>query len=937
MSDQDKTEDRLIAQLKDMCLKMAEFDAVQKSLNEEASLYREIINKASEAIFIIQDGRIKFVNQTATELTGYSKEEGLASQAIETFVHPDDRAMVNQYHIRRQQGDNAPFLYDFRFVSKDGTVKWVEMSSALIMWEGRPAGLCLATDITKRKRADDALRSSEERFRTLFETANDAIFLSDGPKFIECNAKALQIFGCKEKIDIVGHSPMDFSPEKQPDGLNSAESAVKYLNAVLNSGPQIFYWKHCRKDGSLFDAEVSINALTLNGDAYFLGIVRDITERKQVEMALRESEQRLGLALEGGALGLWDWDLKTGVGVWGDRTTRMMGYEPNELDPHIRTWKREVHPDDWEKVSEVLNGHISGRLPFYEAEYRMRSKCGEWKWIHARGKVVEYDKEGNPQRMTGTMRDVTERKKAEEELRKSEEKYRRLIENAYDIVYTTDPGGCLTFANPACVQHIRYSQEELIGRHYLEFIPEEYRKDISRFYGRQFVKKIPDTYYEFPFVTKNGETRWYGQKTQLLMEKGIIVGFQSIARDITDRKRLGEEKLETERKLLHVQKLESLATMAGGIAHDFNNQLAVVLGNLELALMDLAPDSRVKPNIQNAIKAAKQSAELSHQIQTYTGATYYNPVDLDLNKLLNTNPIPLKLRTSKHLTLNLESHNTLPLIKGDPDQIQCLITNILVNASEATEDKVGEIRLSTGVIDCDETYLSRSCLKETPNPGRFVFLEVTDTGCGMDAETQRRLFDPFFSTKFWGRGLGMAKVLGITKGHHGAIILESEVGKGTTIRVLFPASREAQIESVQAIGVVEPQPAVPVSPTRRKTVLVVDDEAGVRDLAVTRLDLLGYDTIVAGDGEEGVNVFRERLNEIDLVMLDFKMPKMNGVEAFWELIRIKPDAKVILCSGYTEEAVMQSFPEQHPAGVLHKPYNMEDLKGELVRLLGTGD
>ena len=337
----------------------------------------------------------------------------------------------------------------------------------------------------------------------------------------------------------------------------------------------------------------------------------------------------------------------------------------------------------------------------------------------------------------------------------------------------------------------------------------------------------------------------------------------------------------------------------------------------------------------NAIQAAKRSAELCRQIQIYTGNTFYYPVDLDLNELLNTNPIPLKLRVSRNVTLNLESYNALPPIKGDPDQIQCLVTNILVNASEAVGDKNGEVRLSTGVIDCDAVYLSRSRLEEKPEPGRFVFLEVTDTGCGMDADTQRRLFDPFFSTKFWGRGLGMAKVIGIAKGHHGAIIVDSEVGKGTTIRVLFPVSKEAQASSVHVMDVVETKAPAPDSVTRRKTILVVDDEAMVRDLTVKRLDVLGYDTIVAVDGEEGVSVFRERLNEIDLVMLDFKMPKMNGVEAFGELIRIKPDVKVILCSGYTEDVVMQSFPGQRPAGVLHKPYNMEDLKGNLERLLGA--
>ncbi|MGO8880303.1 MAG: response regulator [Desulfomonilaceae bacterium] len=404
--------------------------------------------------------------------------------------------------------------------------------------------------------------------------------------------------------------------------------------------------------------------------------------------------------------------------------------------------------------------------------------------------------------------------------------------------------------------------------------------------------------------------------------------------DITDRKRMEGERLEMERKLLQAQKIESLNIMAGGIAHDFNNLLAVVLGNLELALTERDINPEVRVSINNAIQAAKRSAELSRKIQNYTGDTLYWPVDLDLKELLTKNLSQLKSGVSNHVSLNLDIYKTIPGIKGDADQIQRLFMNILVNASEAIGDKEGEVRLSTGVMDCDAKYLGRSHRINHPELGRFVFLEVSDTGDGMDAETQRQLFDPFFSTKFTGRGLGMAEALGIVRGHHGAIIVDSEIGKGTTIRVLFPVTEQVQAPFVGVKDVVEPQPAVPVSPTKRKTILVVDDEAGVRDLAVKRLDVLGYDTIIAVDGEEGVSVFRERLNEIDLVMLDFKMPKMDGVEAFGELIRIKPDVKVILCSGYTEEAVIEMFPDQRPAGILHKPYNMEDLKGKLEHLLG---
>jgi two-component system, cell cycle sensor histidine kinase and response regulator CckA len=337
----------------------------------------------------------------------------------------------------------------------------------------------------------------------------------------------------------------------------------------------------------------------------------------------------------------------------------------------------------------------------------------------------------------------------------------------------------------------------------------------------------------------------------------------------------------------------------------------------------------------SAVQAARRSAELSRQMQVYTGNILYSLADIDLNELLNRNPAVLKSTVSKYVALNFETNSTLPIIKGDADQILRLVTNILINASEAIGNEGGQVTLRTGDMNCDEAYLGRSQSMEHHGTGRFVFLEVADNGSGMDVETQRRLFDPFFSTKFTGRGLGMAGAIGIVKGHHGAIMIDSEVGKGTTIRVLFPASDKVQESVVTAEDVVERKARVPDSVSHKKTILVVEDEAGVRNLVVRRLDLLGYDSIIAEDGEEGVSVFRERMNEIDLVMLDFKMPKMNGDEAFGELIRIKPDVKVILSSGYTEDVVFESFPGQRPACVLHKPYNMDALKGELERLLGS--
>ena len=273
-----------------------------------------------------------------------------------------------------------------------------------------------------------------------------------------------------------------------------------------------------------------------------------------------------------------------------------------------------------------------------------------------------------------------------------------------------------------------------------------------------------------------------GHKILFLNARQVIRGWREEGRklillaveDVTERKQLEAERLEIQRKLLQVQKLESLGVMAGGIAHDFNNLLQVVLGNLELVLTDLPPDSKVRKSILNAIKAADLSAELSGQMLTYSGRSLYLPKDIHLDELLNKSRNLLKLGVPENVTLNIDVSKTVPHIKGNADQIQRVITNLLTNSSESIGDSGGAITIRTGVMDCDEMYLGRSRPVEHPRPGRFVFIEVEDTGCGMDTETLYKLFDPFFTTRFWGRGLGMAEVFGAVKGHHGAIIGPSE-------------------------------------------------------------------------------------------------------------------------------------------------------------------
>jgi PAS domain S-box-containing protein len=380
-------------------------------------------------------------------------------------------------------------------------------------------------------------------------------------------------------------------------------------------------------------------------------------------------------------------------------------------------------------------------------------------------------------------------KVAEDNLRQSELKFRTVADFTYDWEYWIAPDGCILYMSQSSERITGYQRDEFVNNPELliDIIHKDDRANATDHLNH--IELSGAHIVDFRIITRNGEARWIAHQChQIVDDGGKFLGRRVSNRDITERKRMEEERLEMERQLLHAQKLESLGVMAGGIAHDFNNQLAVVLGNLELALLDLPPDSPARESIMKAVKAAKRSAQLSGQMRTYTGDTFYNPVELDLNGLLNKNLNQLKSSLPKNVTLNKEICHELEPIKGDPDQIQRLAMNILVNAAEAIGDQDGEVRISTGVMDCDEAYLRRSSLEEQPEPGRFVFLEVRDTGCGMDSGTQYKLLDPFFTTKFWGRGIGMAEVRGIVKGHRGAIIVDSKVGKGTTIRVLFPAA-----------------------------------------------------------------------------------------------------------------------------------------------------
>jgi signal transduction histidine kinase len=438
----------------------------------------------------------------------------------------------------------------------------------------------------------------------------------------------------------------------------------------------------------------------------------------------------------------------------------------------------------------------------------------------------------------------------------------------------------------------------------------------------------PAVTYEHQIVLPEGAVRWQEWTGRVLFgEGGDPAEFQSLGRDVTERKLAEEEQRRLEAQLQHAQKLESLGVLAGGIAHDFNNLLMGVLGNADLGLATMAPETPGRHYLQKIETAAMRAAELTNQMLAYSGKGRFLVERIQFNRVVEEMVHLLRTVISKKATLKFDFTQNLPTIEADASQIRQVVMNLITNASEAIGDTSGVIGLSTGVLEADSRYLSETYLDDELPEKEYVYLEVSDTGSGMDQETRQKIFDPFFTTKFTGRGLGLAAVLGIVRGHKGAIKVYSEPGRGTSFKVLFPRSENTPVAREE-----EPKRAAAARPGT--TILIVDDDESVLNVAKRMLQKSGYIVLTAVDGRRGVELYRQHAGEIDLVLLDMTMPQMGGEEAFGELRRIRSDVRVILSSGYSEQDATNRFAGKGLAGFIQKPYRSAELLVKVREVLG---
>ncbi len=405
---------------------------------------------------------------------------------------------------------------------------------------------------------------------------------------------------------------------------------------------------------------------------------------------------------------------------------------------------------------------------------------------------------------------------------------------------------------------------------------------------------------------------------QALALPGLARLNDELKREIASREKAEEERRKLEDQFQQTQKLESLGVLAGGIAHDFNNLLTSILGYADLASRELSASSIAREHIEEVMTGARRAAELTNQMLAYSGKGKFVVEPVNLSDLVGGMSRLLQVSISKRCVLQNRLDPAVPAVEADAQQLRQVVMNLIINAADAIGEADGVIGVTTGAIDCDRAYLSEVYLDDRLPEGRYVFLEVADTGCGMTAETKARIFDPFFTTKFTGRGLGLAAVLGIVRGHKGGIKVYSEPGRGTTFKVLFPAVAAAAVRSGARAGLTDGWQA-------GGTVLVVDDEEAIRKLAVRMFQAMGFEVLTAADGREGVEVFRRHADRVRLVLLDMTMPHMSGEEAFREMRRVRADMKAVLTSGYNEQTATSQFAGKGLAGFIQKPFGYDAL------------
>jgi two-component system cell cycle sensor histidine kinase/response regulator CckA len=654
--------------------------------------------------------------------------------------------------------------------------------------------------------------------------------------------------------------------------------------------------------------------------------IRYSIERKRSENALRMSEERFELMARATNDAVWDWDLVANRIWWNVGVRSFLGYPPDHLGTDLDWWRAHIHPEDRERVISCIRSVIDGGGRFWLDEYRYLCADGSYACVFDRGYVI-HDDRGKAVRMIGAMMDITDRKRAEEALRETNETLRTLVQASPLGIAVCDAEQKLRIWNPAAERIFGWRAHEVLGRPMPSLAPLD-REDAFALLSVRVLRGEALTGMEFRSQKRDGSPVDLSVSMAPLRDaRGSISGTMAVVADITGRKLAEEQKEQLEEQLRQSQKMEAIGKLAGGIAHDFNNLLTAVSGYAELLHGKFEVNDPNRVYADEILRSSGRAAALTRQLLAFSRRQVLQPRVLDLNGVVRGVDGLLRRLIGENIELHTALDPNLGPIKADQGQVEQIIMNLAVNGRDAMA-KGGALTIETRNVTLDDSYTTAH---NRARKGPHILLAVSDTGCGMSAETQSHMFEPFFTTKEQGKGtgLGLATVYGIVKQSGGDIWVYSEVGRGSTFKVYLPRTDGA--------------PEAPRRETTRmrpkrgsETILLAEDAEVLRRLLREILVQNGYTVLLAGNGEEALRRSREHPGPIHLLVTDMVMPQMSGRELASRLVPQRPETKVLYMSGYTEEAIATHGVLDAGTAFLEKPFSPDSLARKVREILDAG-
>jgi PAS domain S-box-containing protein len=865
----------------------------EQALRESEQRYRSVFENTGTAMVILEpDMRISMANTQFEELSGFTKQELEGKMKWTDFVVEEDLPRMKAYHFeRRKKGGKAPAEYEFRLIDKEGEIRDIFLKVGMI--PGTQNSVASLIDITARKKAEEAVQTSKEKYRTILEGIEEGYFEVDlAGNLTFFNDSLCKISGYP-RDELMGMNNREYTTPE------TAKKMYQVFNRVYRTGNPagLAGYEIIRKEGGTCMLEMSTSLMRdAKGEPIgFRGIVRDITERKKAEEAIRESEERYRQLLNHAPAGIYELDYETQKFVTVNEV--MCEYTGYTREEFLALSPFEILTEDSRKLfMERLSKILAGEKVPETVEYEIRGKNREF-WVILNTRFI-YEK-GMLKGATVVVHDITERKLAEEALRKSEERYRLLVDHANDGIFIAQDGR-IVFPNPKTLEVLGYSEDELAKIRYIDLIhPEDKAMFMSRQNKRRKGEELPST-YSLRIINKVGDELWAQFNAVPITWEGRPAALNFV-RDITPQKRLEEQ-------LLQAQKMEAIGTIASGIAHNFRNILAVISMKSQLMQMKYA-DYPALQDIAGGINTyVDRGVQLVEGLMQFCRKESRKELEpLNLSEVIRETYQLISKSFDKMISIRINAPESLPIM-GDSAGLSQVLMNLCTNARDAMPDG--------GKLDITASR-AENCAS----------VIISDTGHGMDKETLEKCFDPFFTTKETdkGTGLGLSTTYGIVKEHDGDIHARSKPGKGTIFTLSFPiASQDEQVEE---------EPFSEKIPGQGQKILIVDDEIEICKVMGELLEEFGYHVAYVTSGKAGIVEYKTW--HPDVVLLDRNMPEMDGLSFAKKIMDYDSNAKIVIISGYDEDGPigMDEPGKRLIKGYLTKPIDVTELSTLMAQLL----